>query len=232
MSNTSAEENRKIGHNKFQLEIEQLKTEIEKHIYTNNEKEMKLSLYKQNIANLQLQLQERHAHIQSLEESLKNTNTPIINTNVEGFDKLQNDINLKDSIISDLNSKILLFNENELHTKNKIDCLTEENTILKNTIDKTNNNTFILQEQNDLLQSKIVQQTNIINSLETEIKNIKDELVTCNQLLTINKEQLYELIENEKNKTNDPVIPPIQPIHQNIQAGVVRKKITRGERRR
>ena len=59
MSDTQTDEIRKIGHNKLQLEIEQLKSEIEKHIYTNNEKEMKLSLFKQNITNLQTQLQER-----------------------------------------------------------------------------------------------------------------------------------------------------------------------------
>lgn len=217
---------KKIGHNKLQLEIEQLKSEIDKHIYANNEKEMKLSLFKKTISQLQQQLQEKHKEVQLL------NNTPsqipvVISNNLEKVDDLSNKLSLQINITDTINTELADLKNNNLLLQEDIIKLTDTIIILKSNIDSQvlyNNN---LKIEFDESQSKNTQLSNINNSLEKEISFVKDELLRCKQTLELNKEHLRELIEAEQIPQE---IPP--EIIQQTPLGIVRKKLTRGDKRR
>lgn len=223
----STEQIKKLGHNKFQLEIEELKKEIEAHIYTNNEKEMKLSLFKQNISNLQKQLQECHLKIQTLEESVN----PIIEKDdsllLNEIETLKKEIVSKEYIINSQKESIDILNENIKSLENKYEILYNESLNIKTTIDKHIASNSVLNETVVNLEAKNIQLTNNNTNLENELLFVKDSLVKNNELLKLNKEQLYELLEKEQKH-----VEPEQNIEQTIPIGIVRKKLTRNDRTR
>lgn len=223
----STEQIKKLGHNKFQLEIEELKKEIESHIYTNNEKEMKLSLFKQNISNLQKQLQECHLKIQTLEESVN----PIIEKDdsllLNEIETLKKEIVSKEYIINSQKESIDTLNENNKLLENKYEILYNESLNIKTTIDKHIASIQNLNETVVNLEAKNIQLTNNNTNLENELLFVKDSLVKNNELLKLNKEQLYELLEKEQKHEE-----PEQIIEQTIPIGIVRKKLTRNDRTR
>lgn len=217
---------KKIGHNKLQLEIEQLKSEIDKHIYANNEKEMKLSLFKKTISQLQQQLQEKHQEIQLLNNTQPQTPV-VISNNLEKVDDLSNKLSLQISINDNTNTELADLKKNNSLLQEDIVNLNDTIIILKSNIDSQVLNYNNLKTKFDESHSRNTQLSNINNSLEKEISFIKDELLRCKQTLELNKEHLRDLIEAEQIPQENP-----QEIIQQAPLGVVRKKLTRGDKRR
>ncbi len=217
---------KKIGHNKFQLEIEQLKSEIDKHIYANNEKEMKLSLFKKTISQLQQQLHEKHQEIQVLNNTQPHTPV-VISNNLEKVDDLSNKLSLQISINDNTNTELADLKKNNSLLQDDIVNLNDTIIILKSNIDSQVLNYNNLKTKFDESHSRNTQLSNINNSLEKEISFIKDELLRCKQTLELNKEHLRDLIEAEQIPQENP-----QEIIQQAPLGVVRKKLTRGDKRR
>lgn len=222
------ETHRKLGHNKLQLEIQKLNDDLLKERVANDEKEMKLGLFKKTISNLQQQLQNKHTEYQELLTKLNDNTIPKIqdDTTDDIIKDLNNNINIHLETISNKDSEILQLNNKIKELDLQLIDSKNNNNILSLNFDKQ---THTLQNQTNInyeLESNLKKLENINENLKSEIISIKDELNYCKQ----DKQDIQIELDS---------IPPIiinksieVPITNNQPIGNIRKKVTRGDKRR
>ena len=172
-----------MGHNKFQLKIEELDKDAERLRFLHKEQEMKINLFKKTISTLQLQLQEKTSYIVRLENTQSNNQEHIQNdlkqqliskenecnylkTEREGF---KNDFEyVKNAVETTKKEKDLLINKNNE--------LVQRNQVLEINYQKIVND---LQNRSELfskIQNQLHMEQNIKQNLESELKNLKLEV--------------------------------------------------------
>ena len=109
-----------FGHNKFQLDIERLQDEVAKLNLTNNEKEMKLSLFKKNVANLQSELTTKTERI-ALLETQQGHDATLSTATEHGLDAIKSHLDATLRKLEESNRDLQRTKDELEHTKKKLD---------------------------------------------------------------------------------------------------------------
>lgn len=198
---------KKLGHNKLQLQIDELQSEITRLKKIDVEKEMKLTLFKKNISTLQTQSQERLDEISRLKNMLENNPQMLelggLRKEIEELtvknNKLEIDIAEKDRLYN-----IQLCKNKELETitekeQTQQNVTNEELNTLKEHMDKITKENNELQAEIDRLKSQVDLKSNISDNIMSELQELKDELA---KIKSENKMLEDELKLNEQNSSN------------------------------
>lgn len=229
---------RKLGHNKLQLEIDDLNKQIDAWKLADAQKEIKLDLFKKTIANLQNQLQEKSARITQLET---NIHTDIAKADVERLGSVLSD---KDVVIADLQSDIdnLKSQLQDVTTRNErsqgqlqqsqsvLDQNQSEITTLKALIHEHVATIQGLESENMLLKQQLTMKENVLDSAQPELDSLREELAVYKTKLA---EQVQLTIETENQLQTQ-----LEHSQESLSAdntemprviGVTKKKNTRGD---
>ncbi len=197
---------RPFGHNKLQLEIEELKTQILNLQSADKEKEMKMSLFKRSVATIQQQLQERNAYIIKLEQTINSSNTSI---NQSSQDQL--------SVISDLQNKL----QKSCQAYDEQDI--KYNVLLKdydNITQISNQQSYIISKNEDEINElkKLCDiHTRTIQQLETEKQSITNQYNLSKHLFN-QLEIEYTNLQQSFNKYKIDASPQcLSPISESIE---------------
>jgi chromosome segregation ATPase len=164
---------RKLGHNKLQLEIDNLNSKITELSKTISQKDIKISLFTQTINTLQLQLTDKSNEISSLTEQLHTVQLE------------------RSDFITKMNNKMST-TENTLHsTKETLNdlccemksCCTEINTLTDIVSDCKQQNENNIQEIT-LLKHTIDSNILLINDLESQLKSVRDDCTLKDSIAT------------------------------------------------
>uniref|UniRef100_A0A6C0H7K4 Uncharacterized protein n=1 Tax=viral metagenome TaxID=1070528 RepID=A0A6C0H7K4_9ZZZZ len=240
-----------FGHNKFQLEIEQLKQEIEKWKLADREKDMKVNLFRKTIATLQSQLQEKSNVITELEQSLvDHPNTGVI-THLQSNQVLvlEENLSLKSQLSKlqlefDHQSQAHTLQQQELQeTQQSLTQSTAEAELLKAKLDQLNDELVTAQEQVTCLTDQLKMNTNLFDSTTSELQVVKQELAkyktaneqlvnehqTVTQQLQETEQQLQRQLDAAHTPENNQSDTTTNP---NIVHGIpVSRRLARRERR-
>jgi len=219
-----------LGHNKLQLQVDELEKQIKKFKSNEREYEMKMNLFKKTISTLQVQLQERSAYISMMD---KQHIDPQYEKQIEDLKQI---INEKDMLLSSKNEDITdVIRQVDILNINLRNMSIERENLIQQTNDAKNHygslethhqrQSIQLQASEETinkLQNKIILEENLKTNLQKELSDMKDELVkyrTDIKNMTIQKD--YEIDNLKKQietfaKSND----------QNIQTNLLDKKIT------
>ena len=219
-----------LGHNKLQLQVDELEKQIKKFKSNEREYEMKMNLFKKTISTLQAQLQERSAYITMMD---KQHIDPQYEKQIEDLKQI---INEKDMLLSSKNEDITdVIRQVDILNINLRNMSIEREDLIQQTNDakkhygslETHHQRQSIQlqaseETINKLQNKIILEENLKTNLQKELSDMKDELVkyrTDIKNMTIQKD--YEIDNLKKQietfaKSND----------QNIQTNLLDKKIT------
>lgn len=190
------------GHNKYQLEILELKQKIEDMNSIIKIKDDELILFKNNMMDFQLELQNKNQTISEISDKLNNTIDNLNNTKTQLRDSISDS---SDNIIIHDNQILLLTTENkELH-KNIINAnITNNDLLLKyNDLKLTYQNTLNILEKKtcektdiDSLYLNILQELNLYKelnlTLQENINIIKIELVNSTNNINHLQSLIYE----------------------------------------
>jgi len=208
---------KQYGHNKFQLQIEDLNRENSHLMSINSEKDSQIDLYKKSVANLQSELQVKMNQLTCLEEELATQRklqetgdkTEVITEQLAKItliqqekqslaDKLQD----KDSVINELTNKLSLTNLKitELETSNR--TLSTKNDGLVKDIEQKNTTILDLQNALSLKNDTNTKLSNELEFVKLELANTKLELnvqqmniKTLSQQLDENENLLHEQLK-------------------------------------
>jgi len=242
---------KRFGHNKFQLQIEELQQEIEKWKLADREKDMKVNLFRKTIATLQSQLQEKSNVITDLEHSLAE------HPATEGIARLENNHKsaLEENLLlnSQLSQLQLGFDEqsqNKLviqqqlgQSKQSLAQSIVETELLKVQLDQHTTELVTARTQITSLTDQLKMNANLFDSTTNELQVVKQELAklkttneellnnhqTVTQQLQETEQQLHKQLEaaavvteSSSNNTPDP---------NNVRGNTVSRRLARRERR-
>ena len=210
---------KKLGHNMLQVEIMALQKEIEHWKTSDNEKEMKLGLFKKTISNLQAQLQERTTKIATLEANMNGQ------TNVNCQEKIESNTIIEDckAEIDTLRQSLDSAQRKQADDDKAIQSLIHECQDLKNSLNTAQTTlsavhssfdsqtkkieTYI--QSNKELQTQLDLKSNISDNLVSELETLKCELAgykSRNEKLQSSLEetiqQLQEQLEHKQASEN------------------------------
>jgi len=245
---------KRFGHNKFQLQIEELQQEIEKWKLADREKDMKVNLFRKTIATLQSQLQEKSNAITDLENSLAEHPHTTAVTQLQDSHKmvLEENVSLKSQLSQlqlafDNQSQTTQTLQQELEqTKQTVAQSTTETELLKAKLDQRNAELVTAQEQITSLTDQLKMNSNLFDSTTSELQVVKGELAnlrTANEQL-VNEhqtvsQQLQET-EHQLQKQLEATAPVIltgtgninnAPNPNNVRGNTVSRRLARRERR-
>ncbi|NBO99318.1 MAG: hypothetical protein EBU90_04215 [Proteobacteria bacterium] len=246
---------KKFGHNKFQIEIEQLKEEIEKWKLADREKDMKVNLFRKTIATLQSQLQEKSNAITSLEQSLvDHPNTGVI-TQLQSNQALvqEENVSLKSQLSKlqlefDHQSQAHTLQQQELeHIQQSYKQSKAEAELLKTKLDQLNGELVSAQEQVTSLADQLKMNANLFDSTSSELQVVKQELAkfktaneqlvnehqTITQQLQETEQQLQKQLDAAANTPeNNQSVTTTTNAAANVVRGIpVSRRMARRERR-
>lgn len=218
---------KKLGHNKLQLEIDGLRNEITRLKKIDVEKEMKLTLFKKNISTLQTQSQERLDEISRLKIAIQNNpQTLEVNDLTKQIDELKI---LNNNLKNNLQEKERLYNtqvsiNKELEVikdkaRNDILNLNTQLESLKKHMDDITKNKDDLQIEVNKLKSQVELKSNVSENVVLELQELKDELIkykSANQLLE------DELKKNEEQSSN--ISLQLQEVEQQLHVQLEHQK--------
>jgi chromosome segregation ATPase len=226
-----------LGHNKLQLQIDEMEQIIEKYKHTEKESETKINLFKKTITTLQGQLQEKSAQISRLETSHIDPQ----------YEKQIIDLN---EIINKKNSEIVNINELLNNSKTEIDYLKrcfddmklERDTCINQLDDlrqryaslETSHQRQAVQLQMNTeviskLQNQIGFQESMKSDLENEMESMKSELVkyrTDIRNMTIEKDAEIESLKKQLETFDSKKVTEKNIDNSKIQGGPLPKKET------
>jgi predicted nucleic acid-binding Zn-ribbon protein len=219
---------KKLGHNMLQVEIIALQKEIDHWKTSDNEKEMKLGLFKKTIANLQAQLQERTTRIESLEANMNGQ------INVNSQEKLESKTIIEDCKVEmdKLRQDLDAAHKKHIDDEKMIQSLQHECQELQGSLNTAQNtlssihSSFDSQtkqieayiQNNKQLQTQLDLNSSISDNLTIELEALKNELAgykSRNEKLQSSLEetiqQLQEQLERKQSsepKKDDDAKPP------------------------
>jgi len=218
---------KKLGHNMLQVEIAALQKEVEYWKTSDNEKEMKLGLFKKTISNLQSQLQDRALKITDLESKIRSQTTFDSKTILESNNSIES-LNLEKT---EIQKQIELLQQQQTNDANTITSLKKQNLDLQSTLentqsaihnvklsfDKQTKENETSKQLNASLQQQLDMKTNISDNLAKELETLKitmasfqsqNETLKCSLEETI--QQLREQLEHQQaNDTPAPKLPQV-----------------------
>ena len=191
-----------LGHNKLQLQVDELEKQIDKFKSNEKEYEMKINLFKKTISTLQGQLQERSAYITMMD---KQHIDPQYEKQIEDLKQI---INERDMLLSDKNQEIVevvrrvdILNVNLQNLSAEKEYLNQQTNDAKKhyaSLETHHQRQSVQLQVSDetinKLQNKIILEENLKTSLQKELSDMKDELVkyrTDIKNMTIQKD--YEI---------------------------------------
>lgn len=197
---------KRFGHNKFQLQIEELEQEIEKWKLADREKDMKVALFRKTIATLQSQLQEKSNTIINLENLLAQ------HPDTQGKLQLQN--NNKTA----LEENALLTNQlNEL--QHRFDNQVQAHLQLQQEIEQHKQSMVQSASEIELLKGKLHQHNTELVAAQQEITSLTDQLKMKTNLLDLTVDEL-QVVKQELTKlrsTNEELVNEHQTVTQQLQ---------------
>jgi ribosomal protein L29 len=218
-----------LGHNKLQLQVDELEKQIEKFKSNEKEYEMKMNLFKKTISTLQGQLQERSAYITMMD---KQHIDPQYEKQIEDLKQI---INEKDILLSNKNEDITdVIRQVDILNMNLRNLTIEREELIRQTNDakkhygslethhqRQSNQLQVSEETINKLENKIILEENLKMNLQKELSDMKEELVkyrTDIKNMTIQKD--YEIDSLKKQ------IETLNEHKPNDQSKTLDKKIT------
>lgn len=172
---------RTFGHNKLQIDIQELQKTIEKLNLANNEKDMKVALFKKSISAIQQQLIDKASQVSLLEEKVENLSTTL--TQLANSNELQVDLELEEQE-KERTKQLLLKKDSkirdlELLTKTQLERLEQTSSELKILKSSFEEQTRVLIE-NEKTITILKQQTSKLvstnDSVQDELQSLKNDL--------------------------------------------------------
>lgn len=215
--NTENNTNKKIiGHNRYQLEIQDLKTQIELLNNSCKIKDEELALFKDNLTSMQIDLQNKKSDIDK--SVIENNN--LLNENQLLDKKITNILNMNRFLIKNLEKeKDTLLQEKSEYLKHLQDITKTKNTLqfkyddLKVKYQQTSQ--LLEVKTNDYIQlqdnhTKLIKESNLLKELnnihQNEINNVKNELCKSKDNNSILKRTILDkdnyITEMTRNITN------------------------------
>ena len=174
-----------FGHNKFQIEIDNQKHEIEILNKSNEDKDIKLQLFKSTIMNLQSQLTEQKHKIQDLENALSNVVPKDSLSEIEtNYNKLLDDHVKLTEMHKSLQILVEDKNKCNVNLENSSQTLNSEISNLENELQqlKSRNDEQVreLGTSSKLLrdvENKLTLKETLHQNMEKEVSTLRDELL-------------------------------------------------------
>jgi chromosome segregation ATPase len=171
---------RTFGHNKYQLEIQDLKDELEKANERERQYDMKLNLFKQTIQQLQSQLQERANALQEEQQKHKDT-TPETDFEEQVHTKEKEIQQLKQAY-EELQTKVQ--NHNDSHK-----ATMEELQEVRHTFQE-------LKRRHHILEMKFQEQVDEIRNKDNNIETLTKDLGTARNVSSSLEQEVATLKQN------------------------------------
>lgn len=176
--NTVNQTQKKLGHNKYQIEIECLQGQLAKTNQENKEQNMEIELLKTTIENLQKELDNTQAidsaNKHSEELTLKlNEKQSTIESLEKSISQLKLDLESKTAECSEHNKNAVNTTNTLEELLTKYSSLSESNNHLQELFDKQTNDFQNSQAQLEKEQNKLMNERNISQSLRQQIEDIK-----------------------------------------------------------
>lgn len=173
--NTANNTPKKLGHNKYQIEIECLKQQTEKLTVETNEKDMKIGLMKKTIENLQKELDDTKQQC--------NSNTTPDSELKECYEELEaknNSIEVLKSSLESLQEQLLI-KETELKANtsaleellSKYTSLSDSNTQLQTSFDKQTSDLSSMKHELSKAHEHLSMERNIAQELRQKFEDVK-----------------------------------------------------------
>lgn len=244
---------KKFGHNKFQLQIDELQQEIEKWKLADREKDMKVNLFRKTIATLQSQLQEKSNTITTLEQSLaEQSHSDSITQLQHNHQSILEENTLLKSQLSQTQLELdnqshanLLLQQQVEQSEQTITQSMAENEVLKSKLDQHHKELVAAREHITSLTDQLKMNTNLFDSTTNELQIVKQELAklrsaneelasqhqTVTQQLQETEQQLHKQLEagatvSENNADNNTDNNP-----NTVRGNTVSRRLARRERR-
>ena len=203
-----------MGHNKLQLQVDELEKQIDKFKSNEKEYEMKINLFKKTISTLQGQLQERSAYITMMD---KQHIDPQYEKQIEDLKQI---INERDMLLSDKNQEIVevvrrvdILNVNLQNLSAEKEYLNQQTNDAKKhyaSLETHHQRQSVQLQVSDetinKLQNKIILEENLKTSLQKELSDMKDELVkyrTDIKNMTIQKDYEIDSLKKQIETLNE-----------------------------
>jgi len=203
-----------LGHNKLQLQVDELEKQIDKFKSNEKEYEMKINLFKKTISTLQGQLQERSAYITMMD---KQHIDPQYEKQIEDLKQI---INERDMLLSDKNQEIVevvrrvdILNVNLQNLSAEKEYLNQQTNDAKKhyaSLETHHQRQSVQLQVSDetinKLQNKIILEENLKTSLQKELSDMKDELVkyrTDIKNMTIQKDYEIDSLKKQIETLNE-----------------------------
>lgn len=229
---------KRLGHNKLQLEIENLNKELEKWKIADSEKELKLGLFKQNISQLQKQIVDQASIISQLRSD--SDNNPLIQQTSDNLTQidllqtekvsLQRDITTLQNNIREISKQLESANYEKTQLQIQLEKIQSETSNIKTKFDE---HTKVLSEKDQVitkLTSKLTNETSVKEKVEAELETLKKEISKIKQdfesVLEEKQETSLQLQETEQQlqlQLQSPS-PDLQPNLTQNSIGTVRRK--------
>jgi chromosome segregation ATPase len=222
-----------FGHNKFQLDIERLQDEVAKLNLTNNEKEMKLNLFKKNVANLQSELTSKIERI-ALLENQQGIDASLSTAKEHGLDAVksrldaalckleESNLELKhtkdelehtkkklDKALLEVDSKALDQSQATSQFKSRIDAILKEKETLQNNLDNVRSQ----QKLDQALLQKTTQEHQLLKeNYAKDVSELRSQLQDKETLVAKTMSQLEETEERlviktqSRSMTSQPIV--------------------------
>lgn len=237
---------RKIGHNKLQMEIETLHKEIDSWKLADSQKEIKLQLFNTTIANLQTQLREKSRLLTQLQTSLDsqgfgNNNPDSVQAHslTQLLSDKEKQLQQTQLTVDDLQSKITVLtqelsdSQTQLQkAKDTTDLQSTELSTLKQTLEKHIRTINELESENLTLKQELVMKGNVVDNSQSELSILRQELATYKLRMEEQNQQMIET-ESELEKqlafsqpptTTDDITPRIIGVTKKKSRGDTKKR--------
>lgn len=176
---------KKLGHNKLQVELEAAQRELVKLKQSDDEKEMKLNLYKKTIASLQSQLQEQSNKVLQLQEALKDPSGAKQNTELqnelqashEERQALQNEVNDKNVLLKLLQETVGTLQGEKQQAAISLRDMEQELSTIKGHLDEQVAMVESLTAAGKVSEQTVQMHMNMTEHLQKETQVLKEELV-------------------------------------------------------
>lgn len=212
---------RKLGHNKLQIEIQELKEEMELLRTSIVQKEDSIITLNSTIENLQLQLQAKEQEILELKESINSNKDASHLDELKGtYQELQYKykqcMHTHETLISNINEMQKVIESHMrtiLELKNNVEQLQATNMFLKNEIDKKTQGVDKSNENVQLLEQELISKQNIIEMQKSQLETLSQELgVFKTEFEKRVETEIEKRVETEKQVlfTNETDVVPIK----------------------
>jgi hypothetical protein len=229
--------NKTYGHNKFQLQIEELNNQITSIKLLNEEKELHNSQLKKSIASLQTEIESKNIKIVELEEQYKtqrrlseeSDKTLIVEEQLKQIVSLQNEkhelcnkLREKDVTINDITSTLSSTNVKLSKLEGSLETMTSK-------FDEKVKDSAILQSTIDSLKNEINMKNNLIGSLNKELESLKTELSNIKFDMNVQETNL-KTMSQQLEETENKLLQQLQP-SQSVQQPVQERPSIQGRTR-